>query len=374
MTTTTTTTTGQIVPSFICLCAAVAFFVQTLSHPKAPLRKLCCFLGQKRSRSIVLLVFCLQFVLPSCAAWNATPRSFLGKTSTAGDLPNSNKMETGRTRRDFIQSLTGIVAGVMIAPSLILPTPQAIAAGEEVPEGGGLMSAANVADLLHPIPTFTIVDAKGVPFTVVGEDARVTGYFFTTYPEAARVLQLAKASSDKAISAAKAEGQDPDEVGTNPWEKARISTVPLDSAVTLVYKSFRTKGVYFKIAPAEEDVEDALAVTGEEDLSEGKVPLFYYEDFTLDRKDGTSKTPLYFRKNELEKEWRRKNPKEETPKLMVTELFSVLAEMVKPGQTDEELCNLAFVAPKESEKKQQECLKKGGKAPAFVIGQRIVVL
>jgi hypothetical protein len=121
-------------------------------------------------------------------------------------------------------------------------------------------------------------------------------------------------------------------------------------------------------------VEDALAVTGEDDLAEGKVPLFYYEDFTIANKDGAQKTPLYFRKKELEREWRLENPNKELPQPMVTELFAVLTELVKPGGTDDELRNLVFVAPKESEKKRQECLRKGGDAPAFVIGQRIIVL
>jgi hypothetical protein len=239
----------------------------------------------------------------------------------------------------------------------------------------GLLSVYDVADLLNPIPTFTIVDDSGVPFMVVGEDAKVTGYFFTSYPEASRILELAKKSADKAISKAKAEGQDPKEIGTNPWKSARISAIPLDSAVTLVSKSTRAVGggVYFKVAPAEDDVEDALAATGEDDLPEGKVPLFYYEDFTVS-KEGTTKSPLYFRKKELEKEWRRLNPKTTPPKLMVTELFAVLAELVKPTGSDDELRNLVFVPPIESEKRRQDCLKKGGKAPAFVVGKRIIVL
>jgi hypothetical protein len=140
-------------------------------------------------------------------------------------------------------------------------------------------------------------------------------------------------------------------------------------ATTLVYKSSRAKGIYFKVAPAEEDVEDALAVTGDDDLAEGKVPLFYYEDFKIN-----NKSPLCFRKKELEQAWRQENPKQDYPKLLVTELFSVLAELVKPGGADDDLRNLALLSPKESEKKRQECLKKSGNEPAFVIGQRIIVL
>merc|ERR1711865_788874 len=118
---------------------------------------------------------------------------------------------------------------------------------------------------------------------------------------AARILKLATKSADRAIARAKADKED--DVGTNPWRNARVSTVPLDYAVTVVSKSTRTTGggVYFKVAPAEDDINDALAVTGDNELPEGKVPLFYYEDFTVD--DGENKkTPLYFRKEELERQ------------------------------------------------------------------------
>jgi hypothetical protein len=239
----------------------------------------------------------------------------------------------------------------------------------------GLLSTNAVANLLHPIPTFTIVDKKGVPFMVVGEDAKVTGYFFTTYPEASRILGLARSSADKAIAKAKAEGKSEEEVGTNPWKRARISTIPLDSAVTLVSRSTSSRGGgnYFRIAAAEGDVDDALAITGKDDLAEGKVPLFYYADFTIDT-DGNKQSPLYFRKSQLEDEFRRVNPGSSLPKVMVTELLAVLAELVKPGGKDNELKTLVFVRPNESEQKRKECEKAGGKEAPYFIGQRIVVL
>jgi hypothetical protein len=241
----------------------------------------------------------------------------------------------------------------------------------------GLLTTNDVADLLRPIPTFTIVDEKGVPFTVVGEDAKVTGYFFTTYGEANRVLNLARMSADRAIARARREGEAAEDIGMNPWTKARVSTVPLDSAVTLVSKSGRRAGggIYFKLAPAETDVTDALAITGDDDLAEGKVPLFYFEDFTIRKtEDGSERSPLYFRRKELEQDFRRLNPGAELPMVQVSEIFAVLTELVKPGGTDNELRKLAFIAPRESEKKRVECLKRGGTQPAFVIGQRIIVL
>lgn len=67
-------------------------------------------------------------------------------------------------RREFVQSV--------IAATALLPQ---ITRAEE----DGLVSRERIADLLHVVPTFTIVDPRGVPYMVVGEDAKVTGYFFT---------------------------------------------------------------------------------------------------------------------------------------------------------------------------------------------------
>jgi hypothetical protein len=237
------------------------------------------------------------------------------------------------------------------------------------------MSTSDVASMLHSVPTFTIVDKKGVPFMVVGEDAKVTGYFFTSYGEAERILKIAQASADKAIKQAKAEGKSDEEAGTNPWKMARISSVPLDSAVTLVSKSTASfgGGNYFRLAPSEQDIDDALALTGQDDLAEGKVPLFYYADFTIEV-DGEKRSPLYFRKSELESAFRKTNRTSDPPPVLVTELLAVLAEMVKPGGTDNDLKTLIFVPPKESERKRIECEKAGGNEPSFFIGQRIIVL
>lgn len=334
------------------------------------------FHGPRRHVRFFLLFACFIITLTSADAWSIVPNqqsskaprrnSFLkARRNGAGEGQAVQPQNNEVSRRRLLQN------GILFS---VLSLPQSTRAATETPDGEqkeGVMTASTVADLLRPIPTFTIVDEKGIPFTVVGEDAKVTGYFFTTYTEAARILKLARTSADKGIAKAKADKEE--EIGTNPWKSARISTVPLDYAVTVIFKSQREKGVYFKMAPAEDDVEDALAVTGDEDLAEGKVPLFYYEDFKILQGE-EQKSPLYFRKDELQKEWSRLNPKTEPPKLMVTELISVIMELVRPGGTDDELRSLLFVTPKESESKRKECLKKGGKEPAFVVGKRIIVL
>jgi hypothetical protein len=286
--------------------------------------------------------------------------------------------ENGMTRRSILAN-----SALLIAITLILPSSSKAAVDQE-----GLVSTKTLADRLRVVPTFCIVDTKGVPFMVVGEDAKVTGYFFTTYAEASRILDVARTSASKAIRTAAKElrskrraeklpplskQQEEEEIGTNPWLEARISTVPLDVAVTLVTKSLYSRN-YFQVAPAESDLEDALALIEKDDLAEGKVPLFYFADFEIDR--GKEKeSPLYFSKSQLLEDWKKLNPSSaEIPKVLVTELFSVLTEMVKPGGKYEDLKMLVFVPPKDSIKKQKDCLKVGGKESQFLVGQRIVVL
>jgi Tic22-like family len=216
-------------------------------------------------------------------------------------------------------------------------------------------SADAIAQLLHVIPTFTLVDAEGVPYMVVGADARVTGYFFTTYGEAERIRALAAR-------------------GGGPWPQARISTVPLDVAVTLSLKAgagnIRNS---FQVAPAASDVREALAVTGQDDVAEGKVPLFYFANFTM---AGTEDMPVYFQKDQLIREYKlqTKTAEDDLPSVQVTELFAVLTAMVQQSTKDTDLNHIVFVAPPESRQRAQECQRRGGKKPPFVLGQRNIVL
>ena len=294
---------------------------------------------------------------------------------------DSQEAEAGNgfTRRSVLANSVFLVATTLVSPY------SSYAAAVD-PEG--LVSTKTLADRLRLVPTFCIVDAKGTPFMVVGEDAKVTGYFFTTYAETSRILEVARTTATKTIRTAVKElrakrraeklppltkQQEEEEIGTNPWLEARISTVPLDVAVTLVTKSLYSRN-YFQVAPAESDVEDALALTEKDDLAEGKVPLFYFADFEISRGE-EKQSPLYFSKSQLLEDWKKWNPSSaEIPKVLVTELFSVLTEMVKPGGKDEDLKTLVFVPPKDSAKKQKDCLKAGGKESQFLIGQRIVVL
>jgi len=110
----------------------------------------------------------------------------------------------------------------------------------------GNQQLERIAKNLNKIPMFAIVDPDGIPYTVVGEDAKVTAYFFTTFEEARRILEVARESSGKERKKAeqllktkqrKGEKIDLDEMKSlkiDPWKGARITTVPLDFAVSLV--------------------------------------------------------------------------------------------------------------------------------------------
>lgn len=222
-----------------------------------------------------------------------------------------------------------------------------------------------LVDLLTDIPTFAIVDKEGVPYMVVGEDAKVTGYFFTSYDEAKRILQTAQVSADKLIADLKRDQPDTDPKDLiNPWKGAKITTVPLDVAVSLTADTVaRTAKNYFKIAPSAADIEDALDLSGKSDLAEGKVPLFYVEEF----RSPSGKQPLYFSKSQLLKDYRGDG------KVQVTELFATLREILV--NEDPDLQELILVAPSDSAKQARKVTNEFGKDKApFVLGQRIIVL
>ena len=306
-------------------------------------------------------------------------------------------------RRSFLSGATAAIAAIGSAPL--------VAWGVDSTSSGGMVSPSATARRLSVVPTFTIVDRRGVPFMVFGEDAKLTAYFFTSYNEARRILDVAIASSDKSLAdltretrqERKAKGLKPmtraeeeEELGINPWREARISTVPLDFAVTLATKSGRQKGgsVYFRVSPSQDAVDDALAVdskSGKTELAEGKVPLFYFEDFKIPRADFVASatngktaldgadlpdeiSPVYFSKAALLDAYNKgniSNPSD-LPEVKVSELMSVVTAMVDPEVKDNDLKSLAFVPPTGSDKRARECEKKGGKEQPFIIGERIV--
>ena len=309
-------------------------------------------------------------------------------------------------RRTFLAGAAAIGSAIASNPSISLADDETTASHEAA--ASGMVSATSVARRLRAVPTFTIVDKRGVPFMVFGEDAKLTAYFFTSYDEARRILDVAIVSSDKSLGDLRketnekrmAEGLKPlsrkeqdEELGINPWREARISTVALDFAITLATKSGRQRGgaVYFKVSPSEDDVADALEVDsklsgGKTELAEGKVPLFYFEDFKIPRTSAVGSkdddelpdevSPVYFSKAALLEAYKQspegKAGNEGVPEIKVSELLSVVTAMVDPDVKDEDLKGLVFIPPAGSSKRAKECEKKGGKEQPFIIGERIV--
>ena len=311
--------------------------------------------------------------------------------------PQDSTASSLSTRRDaIVNTATALLAGAsslgaFSSPSLAVSD---AATAASVGNSEGMVSSTKLGSLLKAIPTFAIVDARGVPYFVVGEDAKLTSYFFVSYGETKRILDLAISSSDNAIKEGRKEllaekkknGDkggltkiEEEELGTNPWKSARITSVPLDVAVSLASKG-KLAGAYFRLAPSELDIEEALAVDGSEDLPEGKVPLFYVEDMAIPSSSSGEGgnavvSPLYFQKDQLISEWKRQNgssDKGSLPDVKVTELFATLTEMVRPGGKDEELKSLVFVPPADSKVKAEKC-KKGEKEP-YRLGERLIVL
>lgn len=270
----------------------------------------------------------------------------------------------------------------------------------------GAFSPADLAKLLHNVPTFTIVDMTGVPFFVFGEDAKLTSYFFTSYEEADRILSIARQSSEKAIAQSIAERKERstdgsyedertivDDVGPNPWKDARISVIPLDTAVTLasVASSNKGSGVHFQVAPSRQDIEDAMELERIENLQEGKVPIFYFEQFDvplnklqvnnyqlMDYPPSNSiVTPLYFQKEQLISEWVRIHPTDAVPPVKTTDLFATIVEMVQPNSSKkerEELQKLVFIPPISSAQKAKDCIKNSQNEKPYRLDQRIIVM
>ncbi len=271
-------------------------------------------------------------------------------------------------------------ADMVAPPPLPPPTPV------EPPKPN--FSQSEIAAFLRPIPTFAIVDPKGVPYMVVGEDAKLSAYFFTSYQEANRIVNVAKQSADKAIKNLIQETNDKrkmkglkamtksemeEEVGVNPWLDARISTVPLDFSVGLASRG-KVAGSYFRIAPSENDISDALEVESSiKELSEGKVPLFYIDDFEIDI-GGQQRIPLYFQKSQLLEAYKKSTKDKNEPVVKVTELFSILTQMAGTGAVDDDLKKLTLIPPKDSIEKAKLSVKKGGDESPYKIGERIVVL
>lgn len=314
---------------------------------------------------------------------NLAQKSNLLKSNTELNVVSRRNVIGSLGRKAFV----GAVSSFAFTSSAIAKDKKT----QDVPVGESLVSAKELAEKLRAVPTFTLVDKAGAPFAVVGEDAKLSTYFFTTYDEAKRIVELAsvsykktKAAGIKEANAKRAKQKLPplnqkqieDEFGKNPWQYARVSSIGLDLAVSLSIKaSGKRTGAYFFVQSPEDDVQDALALSKDDkkELAEGKVPLFYMEDLKINK----TESPVFFKKSQLIKEWQKQNPSKDLkdmPEILISELFSLIFEMVKPGGKDDELKTIVFVPPENSKDKAKECNNVGEGVVPFKLGERIIVL
>jgi hypothetical protein len=126
---------------------------------------------------------------------------------------------------------------------------------------------------------------------------------------------------------------------------------------------------YFQVAASATAIDDALAITGDDDLAETKIPLFY-----VPKESGagtaTDNDPLllYLERSHMPKAQAREQAQ-------VTELFAILQALeADHDNKNTALSNLRIVLPPDSAKRVKECVRKGGSAPPLVLGQRNIVL
>mmetsp|Transcript_28455 Transcript_28455/g.69235 ORF Transcript_28455/g.69235 Transcript_28455/m.69235 type:complete len:420 (+) Transcript_28455:223-1482(+) len=171
-------------------------------------------------------------------------------------------------------------------------------------------TAKDVLSRLVSIPTFCLVDPKGVPFMIFDSQSTATGYFFLSFEVAAEALEYARKKDTKTS------------VAQELWKSAQIIVVPLSVAIQLALTKRQRTGVnsnissfntFNDIVASAEGVSDARLVSkaGNPDRwsQKGRVPLFYIDGLTIpDPKGGpTRKQPRYFNKTDLLAEWRTQN-------------------------------------------------------------------
>lgn len=219
------------------------------------------------SHQNVILSPLLWFLLAGTAVQAFSPESRIVAndapliTSTASDEGYASasagivRHPARNHRREILQTCLGIsVLAVPTLPSL------AAAAAATTTENSRVTATAKpsivppieVLQRLRRVPTFTLVDGTGVPFTTYDTGtATANGYFFLEYENAQAVLEDAKAAFEKAQGNNNNNNKDDDAaVYDNNWGNSRIVTVPLDFAMRLTVsqtsnvaqngKSFRT--------------------------------------------------------------------------------------------------------------------------------------
>lgn len=111
----------------------------------------------------------------------------------------------------------------------------------------------------------------------------------------------------------------------------------------------------------------------------GRVPLFFIEEFQLgpEKEGGDNRTPVFFRKVDLLREFSKKNPQVEDVNVYVADLIDTFSAMIGQGTASKLdpkfLNNLVFIPSKESRQFALDCEKERGQISAYKTGDMIAV-
>lgn len=287
-------------------------------------------------------------------------------------LLKNERQFTGLGRRDSIKNIIG---------TLVLPTTASLVYNPHE----SLAVDANLLDMqakkFRKVPVFAIVDQKtGVPFMILRNTGLATAYFFTSYEGAQLVLDDARRDA-----------KEKDLQTREFWEGAKISATSMEFALKLSKGRPRAKaqnGVKYEtvydIIPSLKALEDAGRLDKSGIYSEqGRVPLFYMREFEImpEVDGGEKRIPVFFDREQLVMEWKKRYPDVEVPPIRVVDLIDTFTTMIEKGSTitrgastDERIINkLVPIASSESKMKAIVCEKARGDVPAYKTGEMIAV-
>jgi len=242
------------------------------------------------------------------------------------------------------------------------------------PSGAAETAGGSTKDLLakmRPIPTFAIVDAVGVPYLIAEKQGGgATGYFFTTFSSAMKVLNDAKKDSQE-------KGYE------DTWKDATITTVPLDVAIRLVFKKVKRKAqndveleTIGDIIPSADDLNSADKIDPSGRYKQqGSVPLFYAAglDIPLSGQEEIQR-PLYFHRSDLLRDWAARNPGMPPPTIQVIDLVNAFRVVLKTGtETGADALRNAVFIPDDNTLAAAKELRARDISPGYKMGQMLMV-
>ena len=130
------------------------------------------------------------------------------------------------------------------------------------------------------------------------------------------------------------------------------------------------------------DLEDAGKIDKSGIYDErGRVPLFFIQEFQIgpEQEGGRNRTPVFFRKVDLLREFSKKNPQVEDVNVYVVDLIDTFSfmtgqQVMNSAKIDGDFLNgFVFIPSKESRQFAMECEKQRGGITAYKTGDMIAV-